>query len=208
MEGFLRPRGLLEGRYLDVASCYGWFVGQMAERGMAAEGIERDPLGATLGRLVYGVDPDRIRIGDVVDVLRGTRESWDVVSCFSLLHHFVLGRGACDEVELIRLDPQYHLVFEAGGELQANGDMARLAEEVARLSPADARALPRFMADNRAKFAAFRPALESAFHDARAFARPALMRALPKLRPHRTVDSDLATYFKDPRVRLAFSFQS
>lgn len=103
MEAFLRPRGLLEGSYLDVASCYGWFVGQMAERGMAAEGIERDPLGATLGRLVYGVDPDRIRIGDVVDALRGTREQWDVVSCFSLLHHFVLGRGACDEVELIRL---------------------------------------------------------------------------------------------------------
>ena len=28
------------------------------------------------------------------------------------------------------------------------------------------------------------------------------------LRPHRTVDRDLATYFRDPRVRLAFSFQS
>lgn len=113
-----------------------------------------------------------------------------------------------DEVELIRLDPQYHLVFEAGGELQATGDMTRLAREVAKLSPDDARALPRFMADNRAKFAAFRPALESAFHDVRAFATPAMMRALPKLRPHRTVDTDLATYFKDPRVRLAFSFQS
>jgi len=103
MESYLRPRGLLEGSYLDVASCYGWFVGQLAERGMAAEGIERDPLGATLGRLVYGVDPGRIRIGDVVDILRGTHEQWDVVSCFSLLHHFVLGRGACDEVELVRL---------------------------------------------------------------------------------------------------------
>ena len=28
------------------------------------------------------------------------------------------------------------------------------------------------------------------------------------MRPHRTVDSDLASYFKDERVRLAFSFQS
>ena len=118
------------------------------------------------------------------------------------------GRRLDDEVELIRLDPQYHLVFEAGGELRATGDMARLAAEVARLSPEDARALPRFMADNRAKLAAFRPALESAFDSVRAFATPAMLRALPKLRPHRTVDSDLATYFKDPRVRLAFSFQS
>ncbi|GAA3678154.1 hypothetical protein GCM10022237_41940 [Nocardioides ginsengisoli] len=103
MEGFLRSRGLLHGSYLDVASCYGWFVGQMETLGMKAEGIERDPLGATLGRLMYAVDPHSIRIGDVVDVLRGTTEQWDVVSCFSLLHHFVLGRGACDEIELAKL---------------------------------------------------------------------------------------------------------
>jgi phytoene desaturase len=118
------------------------------------------------------------------------------------------GKQLDREVELIRLDPQYHLIFEAGGELEATSDMARLAEAVAKLSPDDARALPRFMADNRAKLAAFRPALESSFDSVRAFATPAMLRALPKLRPHRTVDGDLATYFRDPRVRLAFSFQS
>ncbi|GAA1510117.1 ParB N-terminal domain-containing protein [Nocardioides humi] len=105
MDAFLRRviGPTLSGSYLDVASCYGWFVAQMAERGLDAEGMERDPLGATLGRLVYGLDPERIRIGDAVGLLRGTRETWDVVSCFSLLHHFVLGRGSCDEVELVRL---------------------------------------------------------------------------------------------------------
>lgn len=91
------------GSYLDVASCYGWFVDQMAERGWDAEGMERDPLGAMLGRLVYGLDPERIRTGDAVSLLGHARERWDVVSCFSLLHHFVLGRGSCDEVELARL---------------------------------------------------------------------------------------------------------
>lgn len=104
MESFLR-RDLvtLSGSYLDVASCYGWFVDQMGRLGFMAEGIERDPLGAGLGRLVYGVDPDSIRTGDAVDLLRATGERWDVVSCFSLLHHFVLGRGGCDEVQLVRL---------------------------------------------------------------------------------------------------------
>jgi len=105
MDAFLRrvrgPR--LTGSYLDVASCYGWFVAQLAALGLEAEGIERDPLGATIGRLVYGLDPDRIRTGDAVALLRSTHETWDVVSCFSLLHHFVLGRGSCDEVELVRL---------------------------------------------------------------------------------------------------------
>ncbi|TNM36349.1 hypothetical protein FHP29_19540 [Nocardioides albidus] len=105
MDAFLR-RALgepLSGSYLDVASCYGWFVARMAGLGFDADGIERDPLGPTLGRLVYGADPVRIRVGDAVNILRGTRETWDVVSCFSLLHHFVLGRGSCDEVELVRL---------------------------------------------------------------------------------------------------------
>jgi phytoene desaturase len=38
--------------------------------------------------------------------------------------------------------------------------------------------------------------------------RPDVLKGLSKLRPHRSVDSDLGTYFRDPRVRLAFSFQS
>ena len=118
------------------------------------------------------------------------------------------GRSLEDEVELIRLDPQYRLVFEGGGEIQATGDMARMAAEIARFSPADAAALPRFMADNRRKLAVFRPVLENAFNSMRDLMRPQVMRGLSRLRPHRTVDSDLGTYFRDERVRLAFSFQS
>ena len=117
-------------------------------------------------------------------------------------------RNLDDEVELIRLDPQYHLVFEAGGEIRATGDMDRLAAEVARIAPADAAALPRFFKDNRAKLAAFRPILESPFNGPRDLFRGDLLRSLKLMRPHRTVDGDLATYFSDERVRLAFSFQA
>ena len=118
------------------------------------------------------------------------------------------GRRLDDEVELIRLDPQYRLVFENGGEIRATGDMARMADEIARFSPTDAAAFPRFMADNRKKLAAFRPVLEGAFNGMRDLLRPDVMRSLGKLRPHRSVDTDLGTYFRDERVRLAFSFQS
>jgi len=113
-----------------------------------------------------------------------------------------------DEVELLRLDPQYHLVFEGGGEMQATSDLARMAEQVARIAPADAASLPRFMADNRVKLAAFRPVLEAAFNGLRDYTRPEILRSLPLLRPHRSLDSDLSSYFRDPRIRLAFSFQS
>ncbi len=118
------------------------------------------------------------------------------------------GRRLEDEVELIRIDPQYHLVFEGGGEIRASGDMEKMAAELARFSPADAAALPRFMADNRAKLEVFRPVLEGAFNGMRDLMRPPVLRGLRKLRPHRSVDQDLGTYFRDERVRLAFSFQS
>ena len=118
------------------------------------------------------------------------------------------GKRLEDSVDLIRLDPQYRLVFESGGQIEASGNLTRMAEEIARFAPADARALPRFMADNRAKLATFRPVLENAFNGPRDLMRPEVLRGLSKLRPFRSVDDDLGTYFRDPRIRLAFSFQS
>ncbi len=118
------------------------------------------------------------------------------------------GRELSREVELMRLDPQYHLMFEAGGELNATPDVARMSAEIARLNPHDAQAFPRFMAENRAKLAAFRPILEAEFSRLRHYLRPDVLRSLKLLRPHRSVDRDLASHFEDERVRLAFSFQA
>jgi phytoene desaturase len=118
------------------------------------------------------------------------------------------GRSLDKEVELLRVDPQYHLVFEGGGGIRASSDMTKLAEEVARICPADAAALPRFMTDNRAKLEAFRPVFEMPFNSAFDLLRPKMLRGLSLLRPFTSVDRDLSRYFSDERVRLAFSFQS
>jgi phytoene desaturase len=118
------------------------------------------------------------------------------------------GRKLEREVELIRLDPQYRLVFEEGGDIRATSNIPDMAREIARFSPVDAAAVSRFMADNRAKLMAFRPALESPMNSVFDLLRPGLLGALPSLRPHQSLDRYLARYFKDERVRLAFSFQS
>ena len=89
--------------YLDVASCYGWFVAQLRDRGFDAYGIERDPLAPSLGAGAYGLDPSRIFVGDAVELLAADQKRYDVVSCFSLLHHFVLGRGSTDAEGLVEL---------------------------------------------------------------------------------------------------------
>ncbi|PZR13658.1 MAG: phytoene desaturase [Azospirillum brasilense] len=116
-----------------------------------------------------------------------------------------------DEVELLRLDPQYRLLFEQGDggvTLDATSDLDRMEAEIAKLDPRDAGNLRRFLADNRAKLKSFRPVLERAFTRAADMMAPDLLRALPHLRPAKSVDGDMRRFFRDPRTRLAFSFQT
>src|SRR3954454_1955566 len=118
------------------------------------------------------------------------------------------GEDFDEHVELRRLDPLYRLVFEGGGELEAAADPERLAAGIARFAPEDARNIGAFLADNRVKLKAFQPVLERPFGRLADYLAPEVLKALRLLRPHRTVDHDLRRYFSDPRVRLAFSFQT
>jgi hypothetical protein len=96
----IEPHG--GGTFLDVASSYGWFVAKMTEHGLDGRGIERDRQAPLLGRAVYGLDPSRIVIGDCVTLLEEA-PTYDVVSCLSLLHHFVSGRESCSAEQLMAL---------------------------------------------------------------------------------------------------------
>jgi phytoene desaturase len=118
------------------------------------------------------------------------------------------GRDLDQEIPMHRLDPQYRLVFGSGGELLATPDLQRMEQAIARLSPEDARGFQRFFCDNRNKLEKFTPFLESPFASWRDLAKPDMLKLLPLLRPWRSLDADLRTYFKDERIRLGFSFQS
>jgi phytoene desaturase len=112
------------------------------------------------------------------------------------------------EVRFVRLDPQYRLVFGAGGELSATPDLERMEQAISAFAPQDAPALRRFLADNRHKFAQFSPCLQSPWHGWRDLFTVRMLRLLPLLRPWRSLGQELASYFSDPRLQIAFSFQS
>ncbi|MGZ9811625.1 phytoene desaturase family protein [Pseudoroseicyclus sp. H15] len=112
------------------------------------------------------------------------------------------------EVDLIRLDPMYRLQFEDGRRIDATADVERLVEQVARIDAADAEKVPAYLEENRRKFDAFRPILQRPFLSPADLVRPDMLRALPKLRPWATVDTELNRWFQHPDVRVAFSFQS
>jgi phytoene desaturase len=112
------------------------------------------------------------------------------------------------EVPMVRLDPQYRLIFGQGGELLATGDHERMKAAVAKLCPADANNLERFMRDNRDKLQKFLPFLESPFEGWSDLLKPGMLKLLPILAPWRSLDDELKQYFSDERIRLGFSFQS
>jgi phytoene desaturase len=112
------------------------------------------------------------------------------------------------EVPMTRLDPQYRLVFGAGGELLATPNVDRMTEAIAAISPADAVRFRHFLGHNRNKLEKFMPFLQSPFEGWRDLAKPGMVKLLPLLAPWRSLDDDLQSHFKDERIRLGFSFQS
>lgn len=89
--------------YLDVGCSYGWFVSEMAARGYDASGVERDPFALRVGQTVYGLPAASTTRSDVVRFLEGCGRTWTILSCFSLLHHFVLGHGGVTAEDFIKL---------------------------------------------------------------------------------------------------------
>ncbi len=119
-----------------------------------------------------------------------------------------LGRNLWSEIPMKRLDPQYRVSFGAGGHIDATPDIESMERQIAALAPQDVGGLTRYMRDNRAKLARFRPILESPFGGLRDLMRLDFLPAAKWLRPWRSLADELSKYFSDPRLMIAFSFQS
>ena len=118
------------------------------------------------------------------------------------------GASLDEEVPMVRLDPQYRLIFEQGGRLDCSPDVADMERQIAALAPAAAPHFKRFLDENRAKLKAMMPCLQQPFQGWGDLLSPRLLKMLPMIRPHQSMDTYLGRFFRDPRIRLAFSFQS
>lgn len=119
-----------------------------------------------------------------------------------------LGRDLYQEVPMTRLDPQYRLVFGQSGKIDATSDVERMKEQIAQFSPQDAERLPAFLRENQQKLSNFAPILEREFGSWTRLFSLDMLKLLPLVRPWRSLDADLQSFFHDQRIRLAFSFQS
>ncbi len=119
-----------------------------------------------------------------------------------------VGHDLHREVPMKKLDPQYRLIFGAGGELMCSADTERMVAEIAKLAPADAPQFRRFMDYNRAKLEKLAPCLQTPFLGWQSLLQKRLLAVLPYLKPWKSLHAELAGYFRDPRLQLAFTFQS
>ena len=108
MLNFLQKQQLLPQNnnvpsYLDIGSSYGFFVSQMLQRGFNACGLERDIIAISVGQHVYGLPQDSCYNSDIIEFLNTHECQYEVVSCLSVLHHYVLKKQSVSAEEFMQL---------------------------------------------------------------------------------------------------------
>ena len=110
-----------------------------------------------------------------------------------------------NDVDLVALDPFYEIRWPDGSKFAARQDTEAMEAEVRRLSPNDVRGLQKFLKDSEARYL-------FGFEDLgrRPMSRLLdLIKVLPtfaRMRADRSVYDHAARRFKDPRLRMAYSF--
>lgn len=120
-----------------------------------------------------------------------------------------IGRDIHEELDLIKLDPQYRLTFGIGGHLDATPNMELMHERITELAGVDnANAFMRWMEDNREKLERSEPCIQSPWESPVELGSKRARRVAKVLKPTQSVAKQLDTYFTDQRMHLACSFQS
>jgi phytoene desaturase len=119
-----------------------------------------------------------------------------------------LGVSMHECLDLQRVDPTYHLVFDDSSQLSLTSDMKSLQEQLEIIQPGSFQGLLRYLQEGARHYRlVMDKLLNRNFHSASEFIRfqnIVLGFQLKPLTPHYR---NLAAYFDDPRLKKAFSFQ-
>jgi phytoene desaturase len=115
------------------------------------------------------------------------------------------GGRLSDDVELRPCDPFYKIRFDDGTVFNYSGDPEKMRAEVARFNPEDVEGHARFMKRSGEIYkVAFEELADKPFHSLLFTAKA--MADLVRLGGYWPVYSTVARFFKDPRLRIVFSF--
>ncbi len=114
------------------------------------------------------------------------------------------GKKTADYVKLVKLDPFYNIRFPDGTVFHYNDDRETLLNEIAKINPADVEGYKRFSKDLGEIYRVGFELIDQPF--TKVWDMVKVVPEMIKLRSDRSVYKFASKYFKDERLREAFSF--
>lgn len=119
-----------------------------------------------------------------------------------------LGTSMHEMLDLQRVDPTYHLVFDDGSQLALTSDMKSMQEQLERFEAGSFQGLMRYMTEGHRHYTLGMERLVN--RDFRKASEFFNLRNIPlayQLKPFANHYRNMSAYFDDPRLKAAFTFQ-
>ena len=119
-----------------------------------------------------------------------------------------VGRESSDYMDFVKLDPMTRLTWGKDVSIETTFDEEKMAANIAEIFPGDDEGYRRFMADHAPKLRAIYPCLQRPYDKISSYLRTELLKVVPYIATSKSVVDVLDQYFKDDRLKLAFTFQA
>lgn len=119
-----------------------------------------------------------------------------------------LGERLEDHLDLRQIDPSYHIRFKDGTRLALTSDLDEMKAQLEAIEPGSFDSLLRYMAEGSQHYKLAMPRLvQRNFRSLFEFASLNNLLLIPKLNVLKKHYDHVGKYFKDPRLKAAFTFQ-
>ena len=121
-----------------------------------------------------------------------------------------LGAGVslCELLDLQRVDPTYHLIFDDGTKLALTSDMKSMQEQLESFQPGSFPGLLRYMEEGHRHYhLSMEKLVNRNFRKATDFFKFSNLPLIYRLKPLANHYRNMSAYFDDPRLKAAFTFQ-
>ncbi len=119
-----------------------------------------------------------------------------------------LGISMHERLNLQRVDPTYHLVFDDGSQLALTSDMQFMHEQMEAIEPGSFRGLMRYLREGKRNYQlVLQKLVNRDFRRASDFFNIRNLAPIFHLKPFINHYRHMSAYFNDPRLKSAFTFQ-
>ncbi|HET8909428.1 MAG TPA: phytoene desaturase family protein [Ktedonobacterales bacterium] len=119
-----------------------------------------------------------------------------------------LGTSLGEQLDLTRVDPTYHLVFDDGSQLTLTSDLKRMCDQLEAIQPGSFEGYLRYLSEGHRHYnVAMEKLVEHDFRTASEFFTFNNIPLLFSLKPLVQHYHHMSSYFTEPRLKSAFTFQ-